>query len=1051
MGIWAGRLGHWMDGKLRLYGRPITAGACDSRAIGSARRRPVDAWATWLIAIALLTSSSAWALDPSTALTQYGHTAWRIREGHFAGPPSAVTQTRDGFLWIGTQTGLIRFDGVRFVPWQPPAGSHLPNERIVSLLGARDGSLWIGTANGLAQWRAPNLVVHARVGRFGALLEDRRGTIWAGHTRAVSELPPLCRSVRGDFRCFRFADEYGLSYVRALHEDRQGDVWLGGDRGVCRWKPETPENPECYTIASPAQVTEEYGVFVLGDDSGGTLWAGTKAQGIWWLVAGRWMRYPSPPDPELEAQEMLSDREGGLWLGTLSHGLIRIAQRRTERFTRADGLSGDAVNDVFEDREGSLWVATTAGLDRFRDVKVATLTAQEGLGGGDVGAVVASRDGSLWIAERRALIHLNPTGMSFYRGGQDLPGSSPTSLFEDSRGRLWVGVDVGLAWWEHGRFFQLKMPDGSAVGMVRAMAQDRDGNLWVATVDPSRPLVRVRDDRVIEVISADRLGGRQVRAMAADPEGGLWLGLASSELKRYRNGRIEAHGAVGDPSRRLIYNLLPDVRGLWVATNQGLGLLRNGKLSTLDTRNGLPCDTIEDVVPGGDGSLWLKAACGLVQILPGELDAWSGHPERRVRVRAALDAFDGSQSGMSPFTPRSAKSLDGRLWFAIAEGGLQVVDPGKIAGNGIPPPVQILRLVADRKRYEPQPRLRLPPLTRDLEIDYTALSFIIPERVRFRYRLEGAGDGWHDAGTRREAFFNNLRPGSYRFRVVACNNDSVWNETGAALDFTLLPAFYQTGWFLLLCTAAAGCLAWVGYQWRVRQVTARLDLQFQERLAERTRVARELHDTLLGDMAGVAMQLSAASRRAETAGTADTTLVGLLAGLGAQVQQALTEARRSVTAMRNPPREVSVLVDRLSESADRTFAGSGIAVEVERVGAPRRYPESVEAEVVHIATEAMTNARQHASCRRVELWCSYGRRQLQVRVRDDGRGFDPHGQAPSGHWGLVGMRERSAAIGARLAITSAPGAGTEVLLVVPVSAGGRRRWRWTASARSQGA
>ena len=1034
------------DGKLRLYRRPLTAGACDSREIGSARRRPAGAWASWLIAIALLTSSSAWALDTGTALAQYGHTAWPVREGHFAGPPSAVTQTRDGFLWIGTQTGLIRFDGVRFMPWKPPAGSRLPDDRIIKLLGTRDGSLWIGTANGLAQWRAPNLVVHTREGRFGALLEDRRGTIWAGHTRALGKVPSLCRSVRGDFRCFEFPDKYGLSYVRALHEDRQGNVWLGGDRGVCRWKPETPENPECYAIGSPAQVTDEYGVFVLGDDAGGVLWAGTKAQGIWWLVAGRWVRYPSPPDPELEAQGMLSDREGGLWLGTLSHGLIRIARGRTERFTRADGLSGDAVSDLFEDREGSLWVITTAGLDRFRDVKVATLTAREGLGGGDVGAVLASRDGSLWIAERRALIHLDPTGMSFYAAGQRLPGSSPTSLFEDFRGRLWVGVDNGLAWREHGRFFQLRMPDGSAVGLVRAMAEDRDGNLWVATIDPSRPLVRVRDERVIEVISADKLGGRQVSAMAADPQGGVWL--VNPELKRYRNGRIEAYGAVGDPSRRRIHNLLPDVRGLWVVTNQGLGLLRNGKLSTLDTRNGLPCDTVEDVVWGGDRSLWLKTACGLVRIPVGELDAWVGHPERRVRVRV-LDAFDGAQSGLSPFTPRSACSLDGRLWFAIEEGGLQVVDPGKIAGNRIPPPMQILRVEADRKHYAPEPGLRLPPLTRDLEIDYTALSFISPEKVRFRYRLEGAGDGWHDAGTRREAFFNNLRPGSYRFRVVACNNDGVWNETGAALDFTLLPAFYQTGWFLLLCAAAAGGLAWAGYQWRVRQVTARLDLQFQERLAERARVARELHDTLLGDMAGVAMQLSAASRRAETADAADATLVGLLAGLGTQVQQALTEARRSVTAMRNPPDEASLLVDRLSESAYRTFAGCGIAVEVERVGTPRRYPESVEAEVVRIATEAMSNARQHASCRRVEIWCSYGRRHLQVRVRDDGRGFNPHEQAPIGHWGLVGMRERSAAIGARLAITSAPGAGTEVLLVLPASAG-RRRWRWAASPRSQG-
>ncbi len=386
----------------------------------------------WTSLAALLSADAAAGLDPRLALTQYAHTAWRVRDGHFLGQPTAIAQTKDGFLWIGTQTGLIRFDGVRFMPWKPPAGSKLPTDRIVSLLETRDGSLWIGTANGLAQWRAPNLVVHTRVGRFGALLEDRRGTIWAGHTRAIAHLPPLCRWQRGDFRCFGFPAKRGLTYVRALHEDRQGNLWLGGDRGACRWRPEAPENPECQALASAAQTTDGHRVTALADDAGGTLWAGTLDQGIWRLAAGRWTRYTSPWGPELEANLLRSDGGGGVWIGTFGHGLMRLARGRTERFTRADGLSGDAVTDVLEDREGSLWVATTAGLDRFRDVKVATLTAAEGFGGGDVGAVVASRDGSLWIAERRALIHLQPTGLAFYREGGELPGSSPTSLFEDS-------------------------------------------------------------------------------------------------------------------------------------------------------------------------------------------------------------------------------------------------------------------------------------------------------------------------------------------------------------------------------------------------------------------------------------------------------------------------------------------------------------------------------------------------------------------------------------------------------------------------------------------
>ena len=1000
----------------------------------------------WLMLMAPLSlAPTASALDPEIAISQYGHTAWRVGEGHFPGPPNCIAQTSDGYLWLGTDAGLIRFDGVRFTPWRAPEETPLPDGRVFALLGARDGSLWIGTANGLAQWKAGRLTVHATVGRFGALLEDGHGTVWAGHTRAVSELPPLCRAERGDLECVAPSEVLPFRWVAALHEDRRGELWIGGDGGVCRWR---AGDPECHPIPGLAELSDKTGVGALAGDADGFLWAGAGT-GTWRLAPGGWEPYLGPSHTQLVSYSMLSDPGGGLWIGTFEHGLIRRVRGRTDRFKRADGLSGDAVNDLLEDREGNVWVATSGGLDRFRDLKVTALTQSEGLQSGWVGAVVASRDGGVWIADARALSRLDGGRLSSYSEDQGLPGSSPTSLLEDSRGRLWVGVDNGLAWRDRDRFFRLSMPDGSPLGVIRLMAEDRDGDLWVATTVDDRALVRIRGDRVVEALALDQLAGSHVAAMVADPGGGVWLasGARDPELKRYRDGSLESHLAALGPAGTLTHGMFLDSHGLWVVTNRGLVRLREGRRDVLDTSNGLPCDDVGAAIQSDDGALWLKTSCGLVRIGPGELDSWSESPELPIRVRV-LDAFDGARAGMPPFSPLAAKSRDGRLWFATAEGGLQMIDPNALKDNPVPPPVQILRVIADRNNYEPGSPLRLPPLTRDLEIDYTALSLSLPEKVRFRYRLEGVDRVWHDVGVRREAVYTNLGPGSYRFRVIACNNDGVWNEAGATLDFDLLPTFYQTRWFLVLCLAAAGCVAWAGYRWRLHRVTTRLDRRYRDRLAERTRVARELHDTLLGDMAGVAMHLSAASRRAETAG-ADSTLVGLLAGLGAQVQQALTEARRSVTAMRNPPDEPSSLADRLCESAYRTFAGTGIAVDVERSGTPRPYPESVEAEVLRITTEAMTNARQHADCRRVEISCSYGRRHLQVRVRDDGCGFEPHQQAPTGHWGLVGMRERSAAIGARLAITSAPGAGTEVLLVVPASAR-RRRWRWTASARSQG-
>ena len=990
-------------------------------------REPGDHGIVWASFMVLLLATPAAGLDPHTALTQYGHTAWRVRDGHFAGPPGAIAQTRDGFLWIGTDAGLIRFDGVKLEPWRPPAGSSLPDDRIINVLGANDGSLWIGTANGLARWYDGKLTVHARVGRFGALVEDRQGTIWAGHTRALTELPPLCRFRQGEFHCFGFADEYRLPYVGALSEDRQGHLWIGGQAGVCRWQ---RESLDCFEISELVPLGDKSMIGSLAQDADGSLWAGTATTGVWRLAAGRWARYSSSPPPQIDSGMMLADREGGLWIGTDSDGLIRRTQGRTERFSRVDGLSGDIVNYLFEDREGNVWVTTSSGLDRFRDVKVATLTSQEGLLGGHIGAVTAAKDGSVWMAEDRALIHLEKAGMSFYDASRGLPGSSTTSLLEDSRGRLWVGVDNGLAWRERGRFFPLRMPDGDAVGVVRSMAEDREGNLWVVIVHPSRALVRIRDQRVAEVLSAEQLGGSPIGAIAADAESGVWIGFVSSELTRYRHGRFESHGRFGDPGRR-IYSLLPDDRGLWAVTNRGLGLLRNGRFSTLGSRNGLPCDNLEDAIRSKDGSLWLKAACGLIRIPPGELDSWIEHPDRRVRVRI-LDAFDGVQAALSPFTPRSAQSVDGRLWFAIEGGGVQVVDPGKIAGSRIPPPVQILRVVADRKTYEPEARLRLPPLTRDLEIDYTALSFTIPEKVRFRYRLEGAGGSWQGTGTRREAFFTNLRPGQYRFKVVACNNDGVWNEEGATLDFAVLPAFHQTRGFLLLCLAASAFLLWTAYRWRFRQVAARLDLQFEERLAERTRIAQDLHDTLLQGVLSASMQLHVAVDGIP----ADAPEKPLLTRGLQLLAQVIEEGRNAVRGLRAPAPQPSG-ADDLGQALSRIPQDLGLKepgnfrVLVE--GSPQPLHPLIRDEVYRIGREALVNAFRHSGAAEIEVEIEFAARALRVLVRDDGQGIDPEvlRAGRDGHWGLSGMRERAERMGAQLKVWSRAGAGTEIELSVP--------------------
>jgi signal transduction histidine kinase/ligand-binding sensor domain-containing protein len=964
------------------------------------------------------------ALDPNLQLTQYGHTAWRVREGYFSGPPLAITQTKDGQLWIGGEGGLIRFDGVQFVPWHPPEGSHLPDNRVYGLLGASDGSLWIGTGNGLARWKDGKLTVYARMGRFSALVEDHHGTVWAGHTRALDSLPPICRFSQDQFQCFPIPDQSSVRYVGSLYVDRSDNLWLGSENTVCRWE---IEKTHCYEINKQPGSAEKFGVFSITVDSGGDLWADGGSTGIWRLAAGSWKRYDDFPTLKIESQAMFTDRQDGLWIGSLESGLIRRVKGRTERFTRADGLSGDVVTGIFEDREGNVWVATSSGLDRFRDVKVATLTSREGLPVDIVGAITASRDGGLWIAgERQELIYIKDSEVKSYQANRDLPGNSVTSLFEDSRGRLWVGVGKGLAWLEHGRFHPLPLPQPcSSGGVVRNLAEDVDGTIWVSMTDRGCALLSVHDGRVLQVLSQKQTGG-QIAAMAADPGGGVWLGLASGP-ELYRNGRVEF---LPDKFPSNIQNLFADADGLWAATSEGFALYQPPKLAVLNARNGLPCEGIEVAIKDGHGALWLKTTCGLVQISADELQLWMKDPGRRVSFRY-LDAFDGAQAGIPPFRPVATRSTDGRLSFAIESGGIQVIDPMHMDDNAIPPPVQVTGVVADRKTYQPVPNLRLPSLTRDLEIRYTAYSLAIPEKVRFRYRLEGADSSWQDVGTRREAFFNNLKPGDYHFQLAASNNDGVWNNQGASLEFVIPPAFYQTAWFRILFIAALGCVSWGAYQWRIRQVAARLDAQFGARLSERTRIAQELHDTLLQGILSASMQLHVAESQIPANSPAKT-LVSRVLEL---MEQVVTEGRGAVRGLRLSKERSLDLEQALSRVPQELAVDeSAVNFRVIAEGVPRSLRPAVRDEVYRIGREAVTNAFRHSHANRIEVVVEHHSKHLRVLVSDNGEGMDSRflQSGREGHWGLSGMRERAEKIGAKLKVCS-NNEGTEVELVVPGS------------------
>ena len=976
-----------------------------------------------LAALLFFIAPTVCALDPTIYLSQYAHTAWRVREGYFSAAPLAIAQTSDGRLWIGSESGLVQFDGVRFVPWKPPDSTPLPDNRIFDLLGTNDGSLWIGTNKGLARWKDNQLTVYAKVGKWETLVEDRNGGVWAGHTRDLALLPPLCHFAGGQFKCFSTQDNPSLLYVESLLEDRSGNIWVGGVGAVCRWQ---EPKPDCYQIPGQVALSERFGVGGLAEDSSGDLWVDGGPSGIWRLVSGHWQSYQLA-NLKLQSQTMIRDRENSLWIGDLTHGLIRLANGRTDHFTRSDGFSGEGVNSIFEDREGSVWVATNTGLDRFRDVKVATLTSREGLPLDEAEAVLASKDGSFWVSRaggRTSLVQVKEGEfISYAPGSNGLPRGSVASLFEDSRGLLWVGVGTGIVWREHDRFHPIAMPKRcGVVGAVRAFAEDTDGTLWVSTTDLECALFNVRNQRVIETFPRRQFGD-QISSMAVDPAGGIWLGTASG-LSLYRKGLYESHQ---DKFSASIRNMFLDSRGLWAATNLGLVLYKAGSMTVFGSANGLPCEDLDSVVKDDHDALWLKGTCGLVQVSRTQLDAWLKDPNSRFQL-SVLDAFDGAQAGRVPFSPSVTKSPDGRLWWAIVRGGVQILNPANLVNNPLPPPVQITSVTADGKAYQLDSPLPLPALTKDLEIQYTAYSLVVPEKVRFQYRLEGAEGSWQDVGGRRDAHFAKLKPGTYRFIVKAANNDGVWNDQGISLTFIVPPAFYQTNWFLFLCIAFGVLAVWAIYRLRVGQIARALSVRFDERLAERVRIARELHDTLLQTVQGSKLVADHALSQSNDF----TGMYRSMEQLSGWLGQATQEGRAALNSLRTSTVETNDLAASLRRATEDCLIDSATDISFSVIGDKRDMHPIARDEIYRIGYESIRNACEHSSASKLEIILNYAH-DLTLSVSDNGVGMEPDvlTKGREGHFGLRGMRERADRIRSRFTIDSSPNFGTVMTLVVP--------------------
>ena len=981
----------------------------------------------------LLLNGTASADSRGRTIFQLQHTGWTAREGA-PGSINSLAQTTDGYLWLGTSSGLFRFDGVHFDRYKLPSGEKLNSDDIFSLMATSDGGLWIGFHYGNVAFMKDGRIISygesegLPSGTVSRFIVDREGAVWAAVGGGLARLEGT--------RWQRIGKDWAYpgKSAKTVFMDREGTLWVASEDTVVF----LPRGQRVF------QKTGEHvggKVQHIAQAPDGTLWMAETGSAVVRpiTVPGRENSQWSPI--HVKPYEILFDREGSLWIASddgihrlsfpeqLKVGKIVQLNQTAEVFTHR-GLTSEAEIPILEDREGNIWVGTDNGLDRFRASNLVPVT----LFPGRLPTLVGGEPGSVWAVRptfgRNEVSLMDTSGMTTTAHGIASRGYVRCA-YRDADGNIWLGVGYGGGLWRltNGRVLQIPLPEGTRNFDVQAITKDRSGGLWVAII--RNGAFRWANGVWTPAGNRTDLPKLILVTLLTDSAGRVWFGYLGSTIAVLDGSTLKTFSSADGLGVVNIQAIYEHAGHIWVGGERGLAVFQGSRFQSLTADGDIELKGISGIVETAGGDLWLNATPGIIHIPAAEIQRALEKPDRHVHCELFdfRDGLPGTAEQGSPL-PSALASSDGRLWFRTTGGAVQI-DPEHLSRNAIPPPVFVRSLDSEGREYVLTTDLKLPVRTTRVHIEYTALNFSVPERVRFRYKLEGTDKDWQDVGTRREAFYTNLRPGQYRFHVIACNNDGVWNEEGAALQFNILPAFYQTKWFLLLCLTAAGWLAWAAYRWRVRQVTARLDLQFRERLSERTRVAQDLHDTLLQDVLSASLQLQVAEARLPTDSPAKPIVGEVLDLMGS----AIDGGRKAVRGLRSWQEETGDLTEAFSripqELAMPPEAGYRVTVE----GQPRPLHPLVRDEVYRIGREALVNAFRHSRARSIEVELLYATDQLRLVVRDDGCGIDPQvlDTGREGHWGLSGMRERAERIGAEVKVLSRPAGGTEVELCVPSS------------------
>ena len=989
------------------------------------RRSHIRFWASLLAAFSafiLCTTISVSALDPDRAISQYKRDFWGIEQGFTGGTVYAFAQTPDGYLWIGTEQGLIRFDGLNFQLINQP---NFSQRSIVNVIADADGNLWLRTGYGRIRRYSE--------GKFEDVTVDSNQPVWGGISQTkdrrallLTYQNQLVKDNGIGFQVLASEPEFPKMTAISMAQTSDGNIWIGTrDNGLIRF------SDEKFSFLEKGLPNPKINCLLPDGDQ--KLWIGTDKGLVFWN--GEELIKTGIPAYLNNAQilTMVKDHDGNIWIGTNNTGLVRVNESSgTAAFMKKNEADETrAVTTLFEDREGNIWAGNDEGIERFRDSAFVTYTTVEGLPSEKNGPVFVDTQNRIWFAPSDGGLYWLKDGLIEKIIADGLANDVVYSITGDSN-NLWIGRQKGgltRIRLNQGAFTTETYTEreGLAQNSVSSVYESRDGSIWAGTI--SAGVSRLKDGEFTTYYTANGLAANSVTAIAESVDGRTMWFATPQGLSALSNGNWRTYKKEdGFPTGNLMSLLLDTASGnLLIGSSEGLAYLdSSGRFHSAPENVANLRETVTGMAEDRNGSLWVSTSnhvfsVSLEQLLQGTIT------ETDIRQYGLADGLK-SVGGVNRSRTVQADNA-GRIWFSLKR-GISMVDPERLKNTSAPAIVQVQGISVDNKPLESKENVSISSASLTLSISYTGLSLSNPERVKFRFRLDGVDNGWREPTSERLAVYTNLTPGDYTFRVIASNSDGVWNSDEAILRFKVEPMFWQTLWFQFLSVIVVALIIMALYRLRMHRLTGRLNARFEERLAERTRIAQQLHDSLLQGFVSVSMQLNVAVDNLPDESPPKRQLNRILE----LMNQVMDEGRNTLRGLRSSSVNSSDGLEKSLAEIPHTFGlrkAAYFSVIIE--GTPRSLLPIIREETYHIGCEAVLNAFRHSKANKIEVIIEYTPKYLKLSVSDDGHGIDPHilEVGREGHWGLIGMRERAQKINSQLKVWSRPGAGTKIELIVP--------------------